>query len=191
MNVKMHGDIEQAENRSNRLALLDRTIRAAGAQRILYSAVLANKLGLRQIDLECLFIITLNDKVTPGRLADETGLTTGAITGIIDRLEKGEFIKRVRDSSDRRRIFLEPVAKRIAEIRAANRRMHELWKRDLANYSDDELEVLLDFANRNYRSAVDATIELRSEDNDRGSVSITRLPDRIFETYQSDDSTPE
>jgi len=187
MNVNKHNGTKQTESRSDRLALLDRTIRAAGAQRILYSAVLANKLGLRQIDLECLFIITLNDKVTPGRLADETGLTTGAITGVVDRLEKGKFIKRVRDSNDRRRIFLEPVAKRIAIIRAANRRMHELWERDLAQYSDDELEVLLDFANRNYRSAVDATIALRSNHNDGGNQSITRLPERIFETYQSDD----
>ena len=64
-----------------RIEQLERKIRAANAQRTLYGGVLASKLGVHQTDLECLFIITLGDKVTPGMLAQETGLTTGASGG--------------------------------------------------------------------------------------------------------------
>ena len=49
----------------------------------------------------------------PGELARRTGLTTGAITGVIDRLEKAGFARRARDSSDRRRVIIEPDPKRI------------------------------------------------------------------------------
>ena len=182
MNVKTPNPAQAEEARTRQLALLDQTMRAAGAQRILYSALLASKLGLRQTDLECLFIITLGEDVTPGRLAEETGLTTGAITGVVDRIEKRGYIKRVRDPSDRRRIFLQPVAKRISEIRAANRQMHDLWMRELVKYSDGELELLLDFAKNNYRSAVAATIALQKGDSPK--LGDTAQADRPQEKSQ-------
>ncbi|GHF42224.1 MarR family winged helix-turn-helix transcriptional regulator [Seohaeicola zhoushanensis] len=163
MSVKPQKPTALPESRAARLERLDRTIRAASAQRTLYSGVLASKLGLHQTDLECLFIITLGEKVTPGRLAQETGLTTGAITGVVDRIERAGYIRRVRDTSDRRRLFLEPVAEKIEEIRAINRRAYHAWIRDLARYSEEELDILLDFADRNYEAAVNATIKLRRE----------------------------
>ena len=160
MRVKPNDTPPAAETRDDLLALLDSTMRAAGAQRILYSAALAETVGLRQTDLECLFIITLNPGVTPGRLARDTGLTTGAVTGVLDRIQRAGFIRRVPDSDDRRRIRLEPVTERIAEIRDANRHMRELWMNELLDYSDAELRFLIDFARRNYRSAVAATAAL-------------------------------
>ena len=146
-----------------RIEQLERKIRAANAQRTLYGGVLASKLGMHQTDLECLFIITLGDKVTPGKLAQETGLTTGAITGVVDRIERAGYIRRVRDTNDRRRVFLEPVMHRIDEIRAINRRTNRAWIEELGLYSEAELELLLDFADRNYEAAVNATIALRQE----------------------------
>ena len=47
--------------------------------------------------------------MTAGRLAELTGLTTGAITGVVDRLEKAGFVRRERDESDRRKVFIVPV----------------------------------------------------------------------------------
>ena len=51
--------------------------------------------------------------ITAGELAERTGLTTGAITGVIDRLEKAGFVRRVKDPDDRRRVIIEPLAERI------------------------------------------------------------------------------
>ncbi|MCB1339556.1 MAG: MarR family transcriptional regulator [Pseudooceanicola sp.] len=153
----------ESEDRNARLERLDRTIRAASAQRTLYSGVLAGRLGMHQTDLECLFIITLGDKVTPGKLAQETGLTTGAITGVVDRIERAGYIRRVRDTADRRRLFLEPVPEKVEDIRAINRRAFHAWMRELSRYSESELDLLLDFAEKNYDAAVNATVKLRRE----------------------------
>ncbi|MFC4669610.1 MarR family winged helix-turn-helix transcriptional regulator [Seohaeicola nanhaiensis] len=171
VSVKPQSTPTQTEDRVARLERLDRTIRAASAQRTLYSGVLASKLGLHQTDLECLFIITLGEKVTPGRLAQETGLTSGAITGVVDRIERAGYIRRVRDTNDRRRLFLEPVADRIEEIRAINRRAFHSWMRELARYSERDLDVLLEFAEKNYLAAVNATIKLRREVREDGAAA--------------------
>jgi DNA-binding MarR family transcriptional regulator len=163
MPVKQQKTVPAVLSINERIIQLERKIRAASAQRTLYSGVLASKLGLHQTDLECLFIITLGHNVTPGQLASETGLTTGAITGVVDRIEGAGYIRRRRDPADRRRLFLEPVEERIEEIRTINRRAYKPWMEELARYSGAELEILLDFADRNYQAAVQATIALRRD----------------------------
>lgn len=165
MSVKRQNLANTPQDKGARIAELERKIRAASAQRTLYSGVLASKLGLHQTDLECLFIITLGQNVTPGQLAVETGLTTGAITGVVDRIQRAGYIKRRPDPRDRRRVFLEPVPHRIEEIRAINRRAYGPWLQELARYSDSELDLLLDFSDRNHLAAVNATIALRADGN--------------------------
>lgn len=165
MPVKQQNLRNVSPSKAARIAELERKIRAASAQRTLYSGVLAGKLGLHQTDLECLFIITLGQNVTPGQLAAATGLTTGAITGVVDRIQRAGYIKRKRDPRDRRRLFLEPIPHRIEEIRAINRRANRPWMEELGRYSEAELDVLLDFSERNYLAAVNATIALRQDED--------------------------
>ena len=166
MPVKQQNPAHASRSKEARIAELERKIRAASAQRTLYSGVLASKLGLNQTDLECLFIITLGQNVTPGQLAVETGLTTGAITGVVDRIQRAGYIERKRDPRDRRRWFLEPVPHRIEEIRAINRRAFASWTEELGRYSEAELDLLLDFSDRNYLAAVNATVALRQDAED-------------------------
>ncbi len=163
MPVKQQSLGRLSPGKAGRIAALERKIRAASAQRTLYSAVLASKLRMHQTDLECLFIITLGQDVTPGQLAVETGLTTGAITGVVDRLQRAGYIQRKRDPGDRRRLFLEPVPPRIEQIRTINRRAFNPWMEELGRYSETELDLLLDFSDRNYLAAVNATVALREE----------------------------
>jgi len=163
MSVKIEHAEQADADQGTRVEDIERKLRAAGAQRTLYSAVLAGKLGMHPTDLECLFIITLGTNVTPGLLAQETGLTSGAVTGVVNRLERAGYIQRKLDVNDRRRVFLEPEMERIEEIRAINRRANKPWLEELARYSEAELELLLDFADRNYHAAVNATVALRSE----------------------------
>ena len=157
------------EKRAALVTLLDRTMRAAGAQRVLYSNALASRMGLRQVDLECLYIITLTEDATPGLLATRTGLTTGAITGVIDRIQRKGYIVRERDPTDRRRIFLRPVDSKIAEIRRLTRDLIDVWVGRLEEYSEEELSFLIAFAQRHYASAVEATARLQNGDADRAA----------------------
>ena len=76
---------------------------------ILFHAAIADRLGVGTTDLKCWSILRQTGPITAGDLAERTGLTTGAITGVIDRLERAELVRRARDSHDRRRIVLELV----------------------------------------------------------------------------------
>src|SRR3954454_453706 len=74
---------------------------------VLFHAAVADRLGVNATDVKCYSILRQTGPITAGELADRTSLTTGAITGVIDRLERAELVRRARDPHDRRRIVLE------------------------------------------------------------------------------------
>jgi len=82
-------------------------IRRAGAIMQLLGQVSADRIGINATDLNCLNIVALTGHMTAGDLAKQTGLSTASITGVLDRLEEGGFVRRVRDPRDRRRVIVE------------------------------------------------------------------------------------
>ena len=82
-------------------------VRRAGAIMQLLSQVSADRIGINATDLNCLNIVALTGHMTAGDLARQTGLSTASITGVLDRLEEGGFVRRVRDPHDRRRVIVE------------------------------------------------------------------------------------
>ncbi|MDQ2997713.1 MAG: MarR family transcriptional regulator [Chloroflexota bacterium] len=76
---------------------------------ILFHAAVADRLGVGTTDVKCYSILRQTGPITAGELAERTSLTTGAITGVIDRLERAKLVRRERDPHDRRRIVLELV----------------------------------------------------------------------------------
>jgi DNA-binding MarR family transcriptional regulator len=69
--------------------------------------------GLNPTDLGSLCLLLLHGPAPAGRLAELTGLTTGAVTGVIDRLEKGGFVRREVDAADRRKVIVVPDPARV------------------------------------------------------------------------------
>src|SRR5262245_44660164 len=139
------------------LGALNAAMRKASAQGVLYSATVAERLGLASSDLECLDIVVLGGPATAGALAEATGLTSGAITGVIDRLERAGFARRERDPSDRRKVLvraLPAIERSIGPLYAPMQRASEAA---LAPYSERELELLLGFFERAYGAALAAT----------------------------------
>ena len=143
------------------LAALNEAMRKASAQGVLFSATVAGRLGLASSDLECLDIIMMAGPVTAGRLAEATGLTTGAITGVIDRLERAGFARRERDAADRRKVLVRAVPASLRRLAPLYAPMQRAGDESLAPYSDQELALLLGFLERAYAAAVAATAELR------------------------------
>jgi DNA-binding MarR family transcriptional regulator len=90
--------------------------RTANARVVLLLEAIAARLGLNPTDLKCLDLVAGEDTVTPGRLAELSGLTSGAITGVLDRLEAAGLVRREPDPSDRRRFVVRLVPDRQAEI---------------------------------------------------------------------------
>jgi DNA-binding MarR family transcriptional regulator len=90
---------------ARRLALLGRDM---GAAAIMFHSVVADKLGLSATDHKCLELASRAEgPVTAGRIAELSGLSTGAVTGVIDRLEQAGYVRRVRDPHDRRKVLVE------------------------------------------------------------------------------------
>jgi DNA-binding MarR family transcriptional regulator len=112
------------------------------------SHTIASRLGISPTDLETMDILSTNGPLTAGRLAELTGLTTGAITGVVDRLEKSGFVRRERDANDRRRVIIHLVADRARRIGKLYvplaRAMTELSER----YTDEELALMVDYTRR-------------------------------------------
>jgi DNA-binding MarR family transcriptional regulator len=118
---------------------------------ILFHQAVAERLGLNVTDHKCLDFLGREGAVTAGRLAEVSGLTTGAVTGVIDRLEKAGFVRRREDPKDRRRVVIEPVPggeRRIGPLFASLRRA---MARVCARFTDAELDVIADFL----RSSID------------------------------------
>lgn len=139
-----------AGHRQERIAELSERIgRDLATKTVLFHHALAARLGLSATDLKCLDLLNqANIPLTSSNLAELTGLTGGAMTGVADRLEAAGFVERVRDPGDRRRWELRPRADRQAEIAAAFAPMATSMTDLCAAYSDDELDVLAGFLTR-------------------------------------------
>jgi DNA-binding MarR family transcriptional regulator len=72
-----------------------------------FDEVACAKLGINRTDMRCLNIAETQGRITAGRLAELSGLTTAAVTSVLDRLERAGYARRVRDERDRRQVFVE------------------------------------------------------------------------------------
>ncbi len=93
--------------KSDLIADLIARYRTAANRDVAFDKLAAERLGVSVTDLHCLNIVESRHGVTAGELAVESGLTTGAVTAVIDRLERVGFARRVRDEGDRRKVKVE------------------------------------------------------------------------------------
>jgi DNA-binding MarR family transcriptional regulator len=120
--------------------------RVAGNQDNAFDNLAAERLGLNRTDLHCLNIIENSGGLTAGELAGEAGLTSGAVTGVIDRLERAGYARRVADPSDRRRVKLEVTPKFYARADKIWGPLAADWSSRLAGrFTAEELERVIDF----------------------------------------------
>src|ERR1700722_20346789 len=121
-------------------------VRRAGAIMQLLGQVAADRIGINATDLNCLNIVALTGHMTAGDLARQTGLSTASITGVLDRLEEGGFVRRVRDPHDRRRVIVElAYGPGLREIGPTFGPVVKAWRATAAGDSGDELRPLLGF----------------------------------------------
>jgi DNA-binding MarR family transcriptional regulator len=139
---------------------LEHAMRKTSSQGAMFAKIVAERAGVSSSDMECIDFVNVEGRMTAGRLAELSGLTTGAITGVVDRLEKVGLVRRERDESDRRKVFIVPVKERMMEVG----RSYELVKRAVAKqweaYTDAELKFLLRYATEAYQSMLEATTVL-------------------------------
>lgn len=106
---------------------------------------LAEKLKLSRTDMRCLDLIGRLGPMTAGRLAEESGLTTGAVTFILDRLEAAGMVTRRRDTEDRRRVWVEIVPEAQRRLQGLQQPLAEEMRQVAHRFKADELAIVRDF----------------------------------------------
>lgn len=132
----------------SRAELIEQTTIEVRRQQVAYDRfhdAAAAYLGLNRTDIRCLDILDLAGRQTAGELAAGMGMSTGAVTAMLDRLEKSGYVRRLRDPDDRRRVLVEPTeltAERGREIYAP---FEEQTGPMFARFTDAELALVRDF----------------------------------------------
>src|SRR4029450_4046628 len=148
-------------------------MRRSSAAGVLHGQAIAKKVRGNSSGLECLDLILLNGPSTAGEIARRTGLTSGAVTGLIDRLERLGLVERMADSHDRRKVLVRVREDKIAPIGALFVPLEKSIGAILAGYSREELKTLLDFFERSGEILLARVAELNDGKEDSG-MTITR-----------------
>lgn len=121
--------------------------RQLGTASVFFHQAIASKLGLNVTDTRCFELLSryAQPPLTAGHLARATGLTTGAITGILDRLEKAGLVERFRDPSDRRKVFVRPRPEALQRIGRLYDGLATASLKLASSYSTKELELISDY----------------------------------------------
>ncbi len=142
---------------------LNHLSRKLGAQSVLFSQAVAARLNIHSTDIECLDLLVVNGPLSAGTLAELTGLTTGAITGIIDRLEARNYVERQADPTDRRKVIVAPCLELVErEFGPMYQSLGEAMADFYSRYSEDELQFLLEYSRKVDEILTAETVKLRS-----------------------------
>ncbi|EMS97907.1 transcriptional regulator, MarR family protein [Agrobacterium tumefaciens str. Cherry 2E-2-2] len=120
-------------------------LRQASAQSLLISQSIAAKARMNTTDLECLDILQMQGQASAGELARSTGLTTGAVTALLDRLEKAGFIRRLPDPADRRRVLAAPQPEKMRELFQMYAPLQEKMEALYGEYDEAQLQLIIGF----------------------------------------------
>jgi DNA-binding MarR family transcriptional regulator len=148
-----------APAQAHRLPALLGEVRRFIANAVLFNQHLADRLHINATDYQVLNLLDLRGSATPGALAQLTGLTTGGVTVVLDRLENAGFVRRERNPHDRRSVIIRTVPAKMREVSQLYKPIIAAMKQVVSAYDAREISTIVDFferANRTRRSALDA-----------------------------------
>lgn len=136
--------MSSAMGRDELIDRLQEVLRDNGSRGMLLHQAVAERYGLNPTDLKCLDLARSEEGLTAGRLAEITGMSTSAITAVLDRMERAGFLERVRDPRDRRRVIVR-TGTRASEVTERMSPLQEATKSLLDKYDEPQLRLLLEF----------------------------------------------
>jgi len=149
-----------ARTRRRLTAQIKDSLRDLRNQLSMLNRQVSGKVELKEIDLDCLDLISRGGPMTPSTLARRAGLHPATLTGILDRLERAGWIARERDPADRRAVVLKALPDRGREMFRLFAGMNSAMDDICAGYSDAELKLIGDFLARATDAGDNATREL-------------------------------
>lgn len=134
------------ESKEELIGRLIAAYRANTSQEGAFDTLAAAKLGISPSDLRCLDLVQASGGMTAGELARASGLTTGAVTAVIDRLARAGFVRRVPDESDRRKVNIEVTPLHYRESAKIWKPLMDDWFETLAaRFTASELRTITEF----------------------------------------------
>src|SRR5437870_128703 len=153
-----------AKRRRRRLTTaIKESLRELSIQLSLLNHHVGARVELKDVDVDCLELVNRHGPLSPSALARCARLHPATTTGILDRLERGGWITRDRDPSDRRAVVVRALRDRSAEVFRLYSGMNRSMDQLCAGYAHEELELLADFLRRTTNAGQTATDELASE----------------------------
>ena len=156
--------MSRATTRREMTAALPLAMREALAHLTSFNQHVGRPLGLNNIEFLCVDLVSRHEPITPGHLADMCGLRPATITGVLDRLEAGGWIRRDRDAHDRRRVLVHARRERASELGHRLGGMRRALRELSEGYSDRELALILDFLTKISQAGKDQAAALQSAD---------------------------
>ena len=123
-------------------------VRDYGVHLILFRNAMNDWAGLNTTDMECLRLLFNKGIATPSELARHTGLTSGATTAMLDRLEKADLIERRPNPDDRRGTLIAPTESSTEKVASWFASAREAQDKLISTYSETELEIIADIFER-------------------------------------------
>jgi len=156
-------DAGSARHRRRLSAAIKEALRELSIQLSLLNHHVGARVELKDVDLDCLDLISRTGPLSPSALARRAGLHPATMTGIIDRLERGGWVARDRGTSDRRAVLIRALRDRNSELLHLYSGMNTSVDQICAGYSDAELHLLADFLRRTAHAGRTATDELAGD----------------------------
>lgn len=144
-------------------------MRKLSTRMVLFQQNAAHSLGVIHTDFKTADILNETGPITAGELGKITGLSTGSVTALIDRLEQAGYVKREKDPNDRRRVIIVPIKEHHQKIKEHYLPLSKAMSELCLQYKNDELALIIDF--------IEKTIAIHEREIQRLSLSETKQPD--------------
>lgn len=138
---------------------------------VLFHEAVADRLGLSAADHKALSLIMRAGALTAGDLAQQTGLSPGAVTGLVDRLERAGFVRRQRDPVDRRRVVITVEPDQRPDLSEISAELASAMNAVIARYDDRELVAIRDYVVNTIAVLREQTRRLSQADPARGDAA--------------------
>ena len=153
----------QNHNREQLLDALRLALMRMGNTNVLFTHTIAGSVGLSATEFECLDKLGDAGPVSAGQLAEITGLTSGAVTGLVDRLERAGLARREADPNDRRKVIIHAVENRemLDKIIKLYQPVAQYYREIAGHYNDEQIATIVEFMNASIEATEKYGDELR------------------------------